>query len=180
MRTRTTVAALLATATLLGTSAQPAAAYEPVNVVHTERVQAGPYGITVGFSTWPVRAMQSLDFTFAPDGGIEGRTGTVRQELVGADEHKTRKLARHPRKLEVWGMDIASLDTPGTWTMTFAVDGPDGRGEGVLPNLEVLEQPGPPLALSWAVATLPLLGLITFLTIAWRRTRPSREELSAV
>ncbi|GAA3537873.1 hypothetical protein GCM10022419_017300 [Nonomuraea rosea] len=37
-----------------------------------------------------------------------------------------------------------------------------------------MEQPGPPLALSWALCTLPVLGLIAFLVAAWRRHRPSR------
>ncbi|WP_419707222.1 hypothetical protein [Promicromonospora sp. NFX87] len=55
---------LLVLAALLLTNAAPASAFEPVTIVHTERVEAGPYRITVGFSRWPIRAMQSLDFTF--------------------------------------------------------------------------------------------------------------------
>jgi hypothetical protein len=43
----------------------------------------------------------------------------------------------------------------------------------------VLAQPGPPLALSWSVAGLPVLALLAFITIAWRRTRPERRQLSA-
>jgi hypothetical protein len=71
------VFALLAALVLVPVvTAAPAMAYEPVNIVHTEHVQAGPYDLTVGFSTWPLRAMQSLDFTFAPDGGLDGKTGT--------------------------------------------------------------------------------------------------------
>jgi len=48
---RKSLLALAAVAGLLFTSAGTANAYEPVNIVHTERVQAGPYGLTVGFST---------------------------------------------------------------------------------------------------------------------------------
>ena len=55
--------------------ATPALAYPPVDIVHTEQVTAGPYHLTVGFSTWPIRAMRSLDFTFMPDGGIAGKSG---------------------------------------------------------------------------------------------------------
>ncbi|MET0134534.1 MAG: hypothetical protein ABW215_13200 [Kibdelosporangium sp.] len=176
---RRTVIALVSTAGLLLGSALPAAAYEPVNIVHTERVQAGPYGITVGFSAWPVRAMQSLDFTFAPDGGIEGKSGTL--SLIGTSTGRrgSEPLARHPRKREVWGLDIRSLPTPGDWTIQFAVHGPAGPGTGALPALKVLEQPGPPMGLSWAISTLPLWGLIGLIGVAWRRTNRTRRAAAA-
>nr|WP_246489690.1 hypothetical protein [Kutzneria kofuensis] len=147
-------------------------AYEPVNIVHTERVQVGPYGLTVGFSTWPLRAMQSLDFTFIPDGGIDGKSGTfVRTGPSGSHTYPI-PLARHPRKRDVWGLDVFALQVQGTWKFTFAIDGPQGHGEGTLSNLQVLAQPGPPLALSWVVCSLPFAGLIAFLVIAWRRSKP--------
>ncbi|MFB9905705.1 hypothetical protein [Allokutzneria oryzae] len=171
---------LLAALGVLLVSAPVALAYEPVNVVHTERVQVGPYGLTVGFSTWPVRAMQSLDFTFIPDDGIQGKSGTLRQTPEGSERGRTTPLARHPRKREVWGLDIRSLDLPGNWTLKFAIDGPAGRGEGALTGLKVLDQPGPPLALSWSVSALPLLGLIGFLGVAWRRTKLTHTERTAV
>lgn len=166
---RRTVVAMTTALALLLVVAPPAAAYEPVRVVHAERVQVGPYAVTVGFSEWPLRAMQSLDFSFVPDGGIAGRSGTLELVPPGADEGYLDPLARHPRKLDVWGLDILALDTEGEWTMRFVIDGPQGRGEGVLPRLAVLEQPGPPLALSWAISVLPLVGLLTFLVVAWRR-----------
>ncbi|RZQ64384.1 hypothetical protein [Amycolatopsis suaedae] len=162
---------LLVVAGLLTLTAAPAAAYEPVNIVHTERVQAGPYGVTVGFSTWPVRAMQSLDFTFIPDGGIAGKSGTMAWTRPDRDQpSRAQPLARHPRKLDVWGLDIRALEEQGNWDLTFRIEGPAGPGEGTLRDLLVLEQPGPPMALSWSVSVLPLLGLIGFLTVAWRRT----------
>ncbi len=168
---RRLLAAVAVVLALLVGSAGPAAAYEPVRVVHTERVQAGPYGITVGFSTWPVRALQSLDFSFTPDGGITGLSGTL--TTTGPNgEQDVEPLARHPRDLAVWGLDIRSLPSEGSWTLRFTVDGPQGRGEGELAGLTVLEQPGPPLGLSWAISTIPLVGLVAFLVTAWRRTRP--------
>jgi hypothetical protein len=166
---RKTLFGLLGTVALLLGLAVPAAAYDPVNVVHTEKVQAGPYNLTVGFSTWPVKAMQSLDFTFAPDGGIAGKSGvlTMSEGQFINDE----PLARHPRKREVWGLDIRALPRPGTWTLRFDVEGPAGTGTGELKNLQVMEQPGPPMGLSWAISTIPLFGLIALIVIAWRRTR---------
>lgn len=164
---RRTIAVLVGTIALLLATALPAAAFEPVEIVHTEQAQAGPYRITVGFSTWPVRAMQSLDFTFAPDGGIAGRSGTF--DVIGPEVDYSQPLARHPRMREVWGMDVQSLPSPGEWTIRFTVDGPEGRGVGELPAFTVLEQPGPPFGLSWAISTIPLWGLIALIVVAWRR-----------
>lgn len=168
-------AMLAATAALaiVALTATPAAAYEPVNIVHTEQVVAGPYHLTLGFSTWPLRAMQSLDFTFIPDGGIADKTGTLmlrgpRIPVRAAD----RPLARHPRKLDVWGLDVTALNNAGTYTFAFHIDGPQGPGEGST-KLEVLDQPGPPLALSWSICALPFAALIAFLIASWRRSHPS-------
>jgi hypothetical protein len=165
---RRTLVMLVGTIGLLLGTALPAAAFEPVEVVHTEQVQAGPYRITVGFSTWPVRAMQSLDFTFAPDGGIAGMSGAI--EAVGPEGRYSEPLARHPRKRDMWGLDVQSLPSPGDWTFRFTLDGPAGHGVGELRPFTVLEQPGPPLGLSWAISTLPLWGLIALIVVAWRRT----------
>lgn len=164
-------ATLLAVFAVSMAAAGPASAYEPVNIVHTEHVQAGPYALTVGFSQWPLRAMQSLDFTFIPDGGIADKSGTLTEVQPNGKTRRIEPLSRHPRKLEDWGLDVRSLDQQGAWTFRFAIDGPQGHATGELPNLTVLEQPGPPLGLSWAISTVPLIGLIIFLAYAWRRTR---------
>jgi hypothetical protein len=42
---------LLAICALTLVTAGPAAAYQPVDIVHTERVRVGPYNLTVGFTT---------------------------------------------------------------------------------------------------------------------------------
>jgi hypothetical protein len=169
---RRTLPALLGTLALLLGLATPVLAFEPVNVVHTEKVQAGPYNLTVGFSTWPVKAMQSLDFTFASEDGVADKKGTLTM-FWDQKEFNGAPLARHPRKREVWGLDIQALPVAGTWTFRFDIDGPSGPATGELTNLRVMEQPGPPMGLSWAISTLPLLGLIAFIVIAWRRTRPA-------
>jgi hypothetical protein len=155
---------------------EPEHEYAPVEIVHTEQVQAGPYRLTVGFSTWPLRAMQSLDFTFVPDGGLTGKSGMLSMAGPGMKPgmRQVSRLVRHPRKRSVWGLDVRALPTPGTWTFTFMIDGPKGRGTGTLGGITVLDQPGPPLALSWTLCALPVLGLIAFLIVAWRRHRPSR------
>ncbi|WP_405724940.1 hypothetical protein OG885_02000 [Streptomyces sp. NBC_00028] len=184
-RARALLLALCAVAGTLFVSAPSAQAYAPVDIVHTEKVKVGPYNLTVGFSKWPLRATQSLDFTFAPDGGIKDKSGTLSMTAPGQQADGMRggggggggmggQLARHPRKLSVWGLDVQSLSTAGRWSITFTINGPQGQGTGTLKNITVLEQPGPPLALSWSVCALPVGGLIVFLTVAWRRHRPSR------
>lgn len=169
-RLLSSIATLLAVLALMVISGGTAAAYQPVNTVHTEHVQAGPYSLTVGFSEWPLRAMQSLDFTFSPEGGIDDKSGKLTQIKPNGQIRKSEALSRHPRKREVWGLDVRSLDTQGNWTFRFTIDGPQGQGTGELADLVVLQQPGPPLGLSWGLSSLPLLGLIVFLTYAWRRT----------
>ncbi|RJO73841.1 hypothetical protein D5S18_21015 [Nocardia panacis] len=152
-----------------------ASAVTPVTIVHTEHIKAGPYDVTLGFSVWPLRAMQSLDFTFSPDGGIAGKSGALMMTGPGIKrKDRNEPLVRHPRQRDDWGLDVRSLDAPGTYTIGFKIDGPAGHGEGRLENLTVLDQPGPPIALSWAVCSLPLLALIGLLAVCWRRVRPGR------
>lgn len=151
--------------------ATPASAYEPVHTVHTERVQAGPYELTVGFSKWPIRAQQSLDFTFVPAGGLDGKSGTVSMLGPVPVRRASENMARHPRKREVWGLDIRSVPAPGDWTLKFTVNGPSGQGTGQTRPLAVLDQPGPPFALSWALGTIPLWGMIATLVLTWHRNK---------
>jgi hypothetical protein len=73
---------------------------------------------------------------------------------------------------------VKALNSPGAYSFGFAIDGPLGHGQGTLRGLTILSQPGPPLALSWTVGSLPVLGLIVFLMVAWRRTRPGRQVLT--
>ncbi|GIF26752.1 hypothetical protein BJ973_000157 [Actinoplanes tereljensis] len=169
---------LLTAGILILLTGSPALAYQPVNIVHTEHVQAGPYGITVGFSVWPLRAMQSLDFTFVPDEGIVGKSGTLlRSGPAIRGRNRAAPLVRHPRRLDVWGLDVESLNAPGTYTFTFTVAGAKGTGKGSLTGLTVLAQPGPPMGLSWAICAIPSAAMIIFLVLTWRRVHPSRNLL---
>ncbi|HEY2706245.1 MAG TPA: hypothetical protein VGL20_21390 [Candidatus Dormibacteraeota bacterium] len=169
----------MVTAALCVVGAAPAMAYAPVSVVHTERAQAGPYAVTVGFSTWPIRALKSLDFTFMPDGGIAGTSGQLLLDGPGVkSDMRVTPLVRHPRKRDRWGLDTKSFSAPGIYFIGFAIDGPLGHGEGSLPGVVVQSQPGPPMALSWTVGSLPFIGLVVFLAVAWRRIHPGRQPLT--
>ncbi|MGE0215329.1 hypothetical protein [Mycolicibacterium sp.] len=165
------VAMLCSVAALSIGVAAPAATADPLDyVVHTEHVQVGPYPVEVGFTVWPLRAMQSLDFTFEPDGGIAGLSGTI-TTIAPDGRGEADRLSRHPRNREVWGLDVESLNSSGTWTLRFTIDGPHGEGTGDL-AVDVLEQPGPPLALSWFVGLIPLALTVVFATVVWIRTGP--------
>jgi hypothetical protein len=161
--------AMVCTVAALSIGVAPAAAADPLDyVVHTEHVQVGPYPMTVGFTVWPLRAMQSLDFTFQPDGGIADKSGTITS--IAPDGHEEAdRLSRHPRNRDVWGLDVESLTSPGRWTLRFTIDGPQGEGTGDL-AVDVLEQPGPPLALSWLVGLTPLVLTLAFVAVVWIRT----------
>jgi hypothetical protein len=154
--------------------AAPTQSYAPVVIVHQEHLAVGPYELTVGFSEWPVRARQSLDFTFEPTGGIEQVSGTLVAASPTGEENNLRRpsgvdgLPRHPRRPDVWGLDVFALDEPGDWVFTFGIDGPQGPATADL-IIPVLEQPGPPLWLSWLVSTGPLIVILGVLGAAIRR-----------
>ncbi|CAM3890080.1 hypothetical protein KIPE111705_29925 [Kibdelosporangium persicum] len=162
----------LALAVMVLTAAPAYAAPPPVEVVHSENVQVGPYDLRASFSEWPIRAERSLDFTFVPDGGITGHQGTLR--LVGpATTGRPERLARHPRARTEWGLDVRALPEEGTWQLEFTVDGPKGPGSGVL-AVPVGPRPGPPATLSWTLGLGPMIvgGLV--LVIVWIRGRGRR------
>lgn len=155
-----------------------AAAPPPVDVVHSEVTQVGPYQVRTSFSEWPLRADRSLDFLFDPDVEIKELKGRIKPvsptgEVFLPQSQSTREgtvFARHPRALDNWGFDIIALPATGTWRFEFELDGPRGPGRGVL-EIPVGSRPGPPLALAWGIGLLPLAALIPMGISLWWRTR---------
>jgi hypothetical protein len=141
---------------------------------HHETVQAGPYEVTIGFSEWPIRAERSLDITFEPEGGIEGKTASIRIIDPNGEWHEGGPIGRHPRQRELWGLDLIALPTTGDWTIELTVDGPQGSGTGTLTSIPVGERPGPPLAPMWLIAALPLCFLLWIGVRGWLQVRPGR------
>ncbi|MEO3794386.1 hypothetical protein ABGB14_29590 [Nonomuraea sp. B10E15] len=176
----------LAAALAVMTAAGPAAAAPlPGEIVHTETVTMSDGApITVGFTEWPVRALQSLDFTFEPAGGIGGRTGLVTTVSPSGDRKGLKGivlqrrgdaivLPRHPRAEQVWGLDVVSLPEEGTWRFEFAVERAGATSTGVLP-VQAIDQPGPPLGVSWTIALLPWAPVLVLVAAGWARTRAIR------
>ncbi|MBB5957191.1 hypothetical protein FHS29_003784 [Saccharothrix tamanrassetensis] len=178
MRTRlvTGVAASLVVLTAPVASAQA----EPLTIVHSERVPLGNGTLTASFTDWPVKAGRSLDFTFEPDGGIEGRTGTVRAitpsgepkalGIVGLDGEADMELQRHPLARHAWGLDVVALPEEGPWRFEFTVHGAGGVTTGTLP-VPVGPAPGPPMAVSWLVGMAPWAVAALLLARGWLRAR---------
>jgi hypothetical protein len=73
---------------------------------------------------------------------------------------------------------VKAFNAAGAYSFGFVIDGPQGRGQGSLLAVAVLDQPGPPLALSWTIGSLPFIGLVVVLAVAWRRTQPGRQPLT--
>jgi hypothetical protein len=170
-RSLTLLLALIIAIVALSPAAATAAQDFPA--VHQERISAGPYDVTVGFSEWPIRAERSVDITFLPADGIAGKTATVTLISPTGDEWSER-LGRHPRHRDLWGLDLIALPEAGPWTIGVAIDGPAGPGSGQLAGVTLLERPGPPVAPFWLVGLLPLAFLFWITIRAWRAVRPSR------
>ncbi|MEJ3749417.1 hypothetical protein WEI85_39920 [Actinomycetes bacterium KLBMP 9797] len=174
---------LLALAGAPPAAAAPAA--PPLDIVHSEVVPLGDSTLTASFTDWPLRARRSLDFTFEPAGGIDGRTVRFRAVAPSgkvvplgisgllADRPDDLELPRHPRARHAWGLDVVALREEGTWRFELTVRGSGGTRKAVLP-LVVSAAPGPPMALSWAVGLLPWIVLVPLGVYGWIRTRPRR------
>lgn len=168
-------ALIVAVAMLFVISTPAYAAPPPVEVVHSEQVQVGPYAVRASFSEWPIRAERSLDFMFAPDDGIAGHSGTLRMTGPG-HTGQVERLARHPRARDQWGLDIRALPAEGLWQLEFTIDGPQGQGRGTL-AVPVGPRPGPPAWLSWTIGLGPVI--IAALVLAVVRARGGRRRADA-
>src|SRR5687768_16442759 len=95
---------------LLGTMAPQASGHEAVP--YSERIMVGPYPVAVWVSDWPIAAQRSVDFTFAPEGGIADKTARIRLVMPNGEEYFDIRLPRHPRNRSVWGLDLIALPEP--------------------------------------------------------------------
>ncbi|GAA3845257.1 hypothetical protein GCM10022243_09470 [Saccharothrix violaceirubra] len=170
-------AVVIAVLTLFVLTPVASARAEALTLVHAERVPLGAGILTASFSAWPIRAGRSLDFTFEPDGGIDGHTGALRAiapsgeahalGIVGLDGNVDMKLPRHPRARDVWGLDVVALPEEGLWRFEFTVD---GAATATMP-VPVGPAPGPPPAVSWAVGMAPWAVALVVLSRRWWRVR---------
>ena len=143
-------------------------------VKHRETLNVGPYSLEVQFSEWPVRAQRSLDVLFVPEGGIFGRTGSIKMTLAGSKQMIEGDLLRFTKNRTIWGFDLFPFPEKGTWNLEFKIKGAKGLGLGKL-KLEVLERPaGPSVALTQPLGLIPILAVFVLAIRSWWRVRPLR------
>jgi hypothetical protein len=154
-------------------------AQNPITPEHTEKVQVGPYNVTVGFSRWPVQAERSFDLIFDVEGGIADKEGTV--TLVAPTMKETDDffnypfpLSRFARDRNVWGFDVIAFPEQGQWQYQFVIDGPEGQGTGSLDVVFLEPPPFLPSIVNWSLGFIPLIALVLLITISWLRVRPGR------
>ena len=164
---------------LIITLATFALAQHPVTLAHTEKVQVGPYNVTVGFSRWPVQADRSFDLIFDVEGGIEGKEGTV--TLVAPTLRDTDdffnypfSLSRFARDRNVWGFDVIAFPEQGQWQYKFVIDGSQGRGEGSLDVVFLERPPFLPSIVNWSLGFIPFIALIVLIIVSWLRVQPGK------
>ncbi len=151
----------------------------PITLEHTEKVQVGPYIVTVGFSRWPVQADRSFDLTFDVEGGIEGKQGTVTLVAPTLRDHDDYfnypfPLSRFARDRTVWGFDVISFPEQGQWKYQFSINGPQGRGTGSLDVVFLERPPFLPSLVNWSLGFIPFIALIILMIISWLRVRPGK------
>src|SRR4029077_17398510 len=109
---------------------------------------------------------------------------------------RTLNIHRRPPDLQMWLCQRECSPTPTThesfcstrpsasasphtvYSFEFVINGPRGQGRGTLSKVTILNQPGPPLVLSWTIGLLPLIALVMFIAVAWRTTKPGRQPLT--
>ena len=146
-------------------------------VKHSQTIRVGQTNVRMDFTDFPVRHERSLDITFAPHGGISGKTAMI--NLIGPNKEfitwlnpnrETKPLPRFPRDRSMWGLDSIALTAEGMWTLELTINGQTAR----VP-LEVLERPaGPTNNQILVLAMLPIAGLIVVAARGWRSVQPTR------
>jgi hypothetical protein len=154
-------------------------AQNPITLAHTEKVQVGPYNVTVGFSRWPVQADRSFDLIFDVEGGIQDKNGTVTlvaPTLRDADDffNYPFPLSRFARDRNVWGFDVIAFPEQGQWQYQFVIDGPRGQGEGTLDVVFLERPPFLPGIVNWSLGFIPLIALFVLIIVSWLRVRPGK------
>ena len=149
-------------------------------VLRVEQVTAGPYNLNVLFYS-ETRAGQDLQLLVAPivpPGAPQPQLDlqVAAQPGPGTSAAAVRGIVAPDEELPgAFGVRLP-LPVAGAWTLEFAADGPQGPGVGRL--AVTASAPGAlPAWAGWALALLPLLGLL-LLGLSYRRwgrgVRPQR------
>ena len=175
------ISALLALLALLAAGLAPlGVAAHAGKVLRVEQVTAGPYPLNVLFYS-ATRAGQDLQLLVAPivpPGAPQPRLAlqVAAQPGPGTSAAAVRGIVAPDEELP-GGFGVRQpLPAAGAWTLEFSASGPQGPGVGRL--AVTASAPGAmPAWAGWALALLPLLGLL-LLGLSYRRwgrgVRPQR------
>ena len=150
-------------------------------VQRVEQVTAGPYTLNVLFYS-ETRAGQDLQLLVAPivpPGAPQPQLDlqVTAQPGPGTSADAVRGIAAPDEELAGAFGVRQPLPVAGAWTLEFAVSGPQGPGVGRL--AVTAATPGAiPVWAGWALALLPLLGLLLFGLSQWRWLRGVRQQAS--
>ena len=152
-------------------------------VQRVEQVTAGPYTLNVLFYS-KTRAGQDLELLVAPivpPGAPQPQLDlqVAAQPGPGTSADAVRGIAAPDEELAGAFGVRQSLPVAGAWTLEFAVNGTQGSGVGRL--AVTAAAPGAiPVWAGWALALLPLLGLLLFGLSQWHWLRGVRRQASGV
>ena len=151
-------------------------------VQRVEQVTAGPYTLNVLFYS-ETRAGQDLELLVAPivpPGAAQPQLDlqVAAQPGPGTSAAAVRGIAAPDEELAGAFGVRQPLPVAGAWTLEFAVSGPQGPGVGRL--AVTAAAPGAiPVWAGWALALVPLLGLVLFGLSQWRWLRGVRRQAPA-
>ncbi|MDB4898066.1 MAG: hypothetical protein JWN15_4328 [Firmicutes bacterium] len=134
-------------------------------MVHTEKVQAGPYTLYIENNEWPVLAQKATPYHVEADGGIANLTVKYRWVPGPAITAKpvTGQLHTDPGVKDAFYLLRSGVPVAGAWHWEFEVDGPKGHATGRSEDFMAGPPPAFPMWLGWLVGFYPVYGLIWFI-----------------
>ncbi len=131
-----------------------------------ERVQAGPYPLTVSLYTDPANAGFALPFAIAPQ---QPQSGVLTFDVTsvpgtGVDATPVHASITHDSNIRNGVQGAAEITVRGEWNLLISVDGPQGHAEASVP-VTATAPPAIPLWLGWSIGLIPLYGLLAFLLL---------------
>lgn len=155
---------------LVALGSSPVAAHGDTPV-RTEILRAGPYTVAVLFYTVPRPGsdLRLLVVPQAPASTSAGPIGVRARAVPGAGNLRPPVIARTAPDPELANATVVEqpLPTVGAWLLVFDFDGPAGQATARLP-VTAAAAGAIPVQLAWAIASIPLAGLVAF-AVAQRR-----------
>lgn len=141
----------------------------PKRVVH---VMAGPYALQVSLYDDPANAGFALPFAIAPQPPMHGSLTYDVTSLPDEGIHATPVHASIGPDANVAGgvQGDAEIPVQGQWFLHIIVNGSAGEGVADVP-ITATAPPAIPGWLGWVIGYIPLVGLVVFVGMQYRRRK---------